>query len=160
MGKKHPSYVLQLNNISQVLKQQVSWPGQTTSMTRSSSCPTALMPQGKLGEAEKVAREALSLARGALGKEHPGYATCLHNLAQILSIDIPVTNSINQDKTKTSENSVTSEHEPRQLYEEALGLWQSLYGPNHPTVADGLRNLALLLQKQVAYLHYSFGRLH
>ena len=42
--------------------------------------------QGKLDEAEPLYRRGLAISEKALGPDHPGVATTLNNLAQLLKV--------------------------------------------------------------------------
>jgi len=78
-------------------------------------------------EAEVCLREGLRICEQTEDPDHPNVATCLNNLANLLS----ATNRL-------------SEAEP--MYRRALSIDESSYGPAHPEVATDLNNLAGLLR--------------
>ena len=88
-----------------------------------------LQDQGKLAEAEPLARESLAIFKKEHGDVHEQVALGLNNLAALLQA---------QGKL--------AEAEP--LSREALAVWKNVFGDEHPKVAIGLHNLALLLQQQ------------
>ena len=60
LGKEHPAYATDLNNLASVLEDT-----------------------GQYAEAEPLHRHALEIRRTTLGEEHPDYAASLNNLARV-----------------------------------------------------------------------------
>ena len=81
-----------------------------------------LFQQGKYAEAERLAKEALTMAKEKFGEDHPKVATCLDSLAMIYST---------QGKYR--------EAEP--LYKEILAIREKTLGPNHADVVHVLENM-------------------
>ena len=86
-----------------------------------------LFQQGKYTEAEKLAKEALTMAKEKFGQDHPKVASCLDSLAMIYST---------QGKYK--------ETEP--LYKEILRIQEKTLGQNHPDLVHVLENMVTLYQ--------------
>ncbi len=82
--------------------------------------------KSRYAEAEPLMRRALVINEASFGSNHPGVATDLNNLAQLL-----------QDTNRLAEA------EP--LMQRALEFDEASYGPGHPKVAIRLNNLATLL---------------
>ena len=88
-----------------------------------------LRAQGRLSEAEPLAREALEMRRRALPAGHPDIATSLNNLAVLLEAQGKV-----------------NEAEP--LAREALEIRRRALPAGHPDIAQSLNSLAVVLQAQ------------
>ena len=102
--------------------------GLPTPTTRLLNCCAFLMlHQGHHAAAEPLFRAALTLTEKHLGANHPGTATSLNNLAQLLH-----------------ETDRPSEAEP--LLRRALAIDEAVFGSDKPTVAIRLNNLAQFLQ--------------
>jgi tetratricopeptide (TPR) repeat protein/CHAT domain-containing protein len=124
--------------------------------------------------AEPLYRRSLAIKEKALGRDHPGVATSLNNLALLLraqgqyapaealykrSLAIkekalgpnhPDTASIlNNLAGLLSDQGQYAEAEP--LYRRSLAIREKALGPNHPDVAISLNNLAGLLRDQGQY---------
>jgi tetratricopeptide (TPR) repeat protein len=61
LGQEHPSTLISMNNLAQVLGSQ-----------------------GRYEEAERMHRQALQLIKKVLGQEHPHTLTSMDNLAEVL----------------------------------------------------------------------------
>ena len=61
IGKDHPEYAIQLNNLAGVVK-----------------------ARGRYEEAEELYRQALKISEKTIGKDHPDYAMRLNNLASVI----------------------------------------------------------------------------
>ena len=88
--------------------------------------------QGKYERALVPVKQALTISKAELGKDHPETAESLNNLAYLL-------------------NSMGQYGEARPLYERALAIRESQLGPEHPDTAGSLNNLALLLKSMGQY---------
>ena len=114
--------------------------------------------QGSYGEAEPLLREALAIRKTALGNQHHDVATSLNNLALLLNNQVSekIVQILAQQPNAVFENadhfylSQGKYDEAEPLYRESLDIRRKVYGNDHPSVATGLNNLALLLQKQVS----------
>ena len=84
-----------------------------------------LFQQGQYAEAEKLAKEAVAMARDTFGPGHVKVAGALDTLAMIFSA---------QRKYDQAEP----------LYREALAILESTLGPEHPDLAHVLENMAEL----------------
>jgi tetratricopeptide (TPR) repeat protein len=89
----------------------------------------ALLNLGRPTEAEPLLRRALAIFEAALGPDHPGVATRLSNLVELL-----------RDTGRMSEAGTEL------LVRRALASSEAALGPDHPDVARDLNNLAELLQ--------------
>ena len=87
---------------------------------------TLFWAKARYAEAEPLLRRVLPIFEASYGPDHPDVATCLNNLAQLLS-----------------DTNRLAEAEP--LYRRALAIDEASYGPDHPIVARDLNNLASLL---------------
>jgi tetratricopeptide (TPR) repeat protein len=76
-------------------------------------------------QASQVATEALDLARGCLGKDHPLYAQCLNDLGEL-----------NRVKGEFSE--------AEQLLLEAINIRRQKLGEKHQDLAESMNNLGML----------------
>ncbi len=85
----------------------------------------ALSDEGKASMALPLAREALKLLEGVLGRRHPEYAQSLNNLALL-------------HKTMGDHAAALP------LFREALQVIEAALGRRHPSSATGLNNLAVL----------------
>ena len=81
LGKEHPSYALQLNNIAHLLSAKVGLYGTHV-------VELSLSVKGDYAEAEKLQREGLKISEKVYGKEHPDYALKLNNLAGLLRAQV------------------------------------------------------------------------
>jgi CHAT domain-containing protein len=88
-----------------------------------------LYQAGRLGEAEPLFQESLTIRREQLGDRHPDIATSLNNLAELYRLQ-----------------GRYGEAEP--LLQESLAIWREQLGDRHPHVATSLNNLAALYQVQ------------
>ena len=84
-----------------------------------------LFQQGKYSEAEKLAIEALTMAKEKFGEDHQKAATSLDTLAMIYKT---------QGKFR--------EAEP--LYKQALAIREKILGPDHPDSVHVLENMVAL----------------
>ena len=100
--------------------------GQATNLTLS-TLGTELQVQGKYDEAEPMYREALEVARAALGSRHPHTLTSTNNLGLLL-----------HDKGDLAAA------EP--LYREAMDVKRETLGHRHPSTLTSINNLGLLLK--------------
>ncbi len=87
---------------------------------------------GRYKEAEPLTREALKIGHKVLGMDHPDYAICLNNLANLL-------------------RSTGRDTEAELLYREALEIDRKALGTDDPDYAIDLSNLAGLLQATGRY---------
>jgi tetratricopeptide (TPR) repeat protein len=141
----------------------------------------ALYQEGQYSEAAKVAEEALKIAEGALGSDHPQvpaeakpiyekalaiadhlraqgkYAEAKPLYEQTLAIDEKVLGKDHVDVARDLNNLALLYHaqgaygEAEPLYERALAIVEKALGPDHPQVATLLDNLAELYQAQGMY---------
>ena len=95
-------------------------------LTAVHSLATLLRGQGRLAEAEPLAREALAGQRANLGDDHPETLTCLNELAVLLQA-----------------RGQLAEAEP--LHRLALERRRAVLGDDHPDTLLSVNNLALLL---------------
>ena len=93
---------------------------------------TALYEQGRYGEAERFAHQALELNKEEFGPDHPTTAILLNDLAFLFDAQ-----------------GRYSEAEP--LCKRALAILEKALGPDHPDVATNLNNLAKLYGAQGRY---------
>jgi tetratricopeptide (TPR) repeat protein len=82
-----------------------------------------LFQQGQYSEAEKLAKEAVTMARDTFGPGHSKVAGALDTLAMVFS---------SQGKYDQAEP----------LYRQALTILESRLGPEHPDLAPVLENMA------------------
>jgi tetratricopeptide (TPR) repeat protein len=80
---------------------------------------------GRYDRAVVVAKKALAVSEGAVGRDHPAVATSLNNLAELY---------------RTQGHYAQAEP----LYKRALAIKEKTLGPEHPDVATSLENLAVL----------------
>jgi CHAT domain-containing protein/tetratricopeptide (TPR) repeat protein len=109
LGPKHPEVAATLNNLAVLLDFT-----------------------GRYGEAEPLARRALSIRERVLGPEHPDVATSLNDLAELLH---------QMDRYDDAEP----------LYRRALSVRERALGPEHPDVATSLNALAVFLKDTGRY---------
>ncbi len=84
--------------------------------------------QGKLGEAELLLKQALTIREEVLGARHPDTALSLNNLAYLYEA---------QEKLGKAEP----------LYERALAILKRILGPDHPYTLTVQNNYNDLLQQ-------------
>ncbi len=109
--------------------------------------------QGKFSEAEKIHRRALAIREKVLGSGHPDTATSLNNLANVLfeqGKDQQLTLSEQRARARAGQR-VQSLSQVEDLYRRALAIQEKALGPDHPSVATTLNNLAALLDQQGKY---------
>jgi hypothetical protein len=82
-----------------------------------------LYNEGRYAEAEALYQEAASVRKKFLGDDHPDYAQCLSNLAQLYHAA--------KDRARA-----------RPFYEAALSIRKARFGVNHPVYAESLNGLA------------------
>jgi tetratricopeptide (TPR) repeat protein len=87
---------------------------------------------GKYADAVPLAQQVLAIREKALGRDDPGVATSLNNLAELYA---------DQGRYADAEPS----------YKRSLAIREKALGPDHPDVATSLNNLALLYQSQGRY---------
>jgi len=92
----------------------------------------ALYGERRYSEAERLARQSVSIVRKTLGPDHPDLASSLNNLAILMKAQGDF------DAAK-------------QLYEQSLAIRRKALGSDHLDVADSLNNLANLLGAQGDY---------
>jgi tetratricopeptide (TPR) repeat protein len=88
-----------------------------------------------LGEYEKAVlfyQQALSIGEKTIGKDHPGYATRLNNLANVYQLQGKYDEAV-------------------KLFNQALAIDERTIGKDHPNYAKGLSNLAIVYQSQGKY---------
>ena len=125
--------------------------------------------QAQYTRAERMSRAALAASEGASGEDDPDVATCLSNLAMLLSYTnrLAEAEPIMRRALAIDEASVDPDHpdvalhlsnlavllqnanrlaEAEPLMRRALAIDEASLGPDHPGVAIDLNNLALLLQ--------------
>jgi len=93
---------------------------------------SAIRPQGRYDEAEKLFRQSLEIKRRVLGTQHKSVAITLNNLADLYS---------DQGRYDQSEK----------LYRQALAIKRKIYPADHPSLATGFSNLASVLSDQGRY---------
>ena len=87
-----------------------------------------LLAEGRVAQAEPLARRGLSILENALGPDHPRVAVSASNLADIL---------------RARKDYLSA----RRLYERALTIDERAFGPKHREVAADIENLAGLLEE-------------
>lgn len=130
LGREHPQTATSLSNLANVL-----------------------YLQGKLGEAEQIDRRVLAIREKVLGPEHPDTATSLNNLANILfeqGKDQQLSMAEQRARARAGQR-VQSLTEVEGFYRRALAIQEKTLGPDHPTAATTLNNLAALLDQQGKY---------
>jgi len=91
-----------------------------------------LRTQAKYPQAFLLCQEALKIREQVLGKQHPGYASSLNNLAELYREQ--------------------GQYEQALLwYQEALKIVEQVLGKHHPDYAESLNNLAVLYNWQGQY---------
>ena len=129
----------------------------------------ALRDEGKYAAAEPLARHALALRRDLLGDSHPDVATSLGNLGTLLSrsgqlpaAEAALTEALALRRLLPPDarlgDSLTDlaflyqeQAEYRRaavLFREALAVYRRQLGPEHPTAATAVNNLAMALYRQ------------
>ena len=107
--------------------------------------------QGEHDKAKPMLEQALRIRRKQSGNEHRDVAECLNNLAQLASDQVFC---MHQNKKTFIYVSIVAsqgdEEEARSSFEEAIAIWRKCLGNEHPQVAVGLNNLAVLLKRQVS----------
>ncbi|CAN0202560.1 unnamed protein product, partial [Pylaiella littoralis] len=88
--------------------------------------------QGKYAEAEALYERCQAINEKVLGREHPSFATMLHNRAVLLA---------SQGKYAEAEA----------MYERSQAIKEKALGGEHPSLAATLNNRAVLLQEQGKY---------
>jgi tetratricopeptide (TPR) repeat protein len=88
-----------------------------------------LRKAGKYSEAIPLAQQVLAAREKALGPDHPGVATSLNSLAELLRLQARYADA-----------------EP--LYHRSLAIRENALGRDHPNVAQSLNNLGLLYSSQ------------
>jgi CHAT domain-containing protein/tetratricopeptide (TPR) repeat protein len=131
--------------------------------------------QGKFGDAERIHRRVLAIREKILGPDHPDTATSLNNLANVL-----FEQGKDEQRSLAERRAIASAGQQVQslsivesLYRRALAIQEKSLGPNHPSVATTLNNLAALLDQEgrfseseplqrraLAILENSLGPLH
>ena len=129
---------------------------------------------GRYEEAEPLYEQALAIAKGSLGDDHPSYATSLNNLAglyqtlgryeeaepllrQALEIRRRVLGEDHPDYALSLNNlaflyqTQTRYEEAESLFRQALGIFRRVLGEDHPGYAIGLNNLTGLYQDSGRY---------
>jgi CHAT domain-containing protein/tetratricopeptide (TPR) repeat protein len=113
-----------------------------------------LQASGRLGEAVSLVRRALSIDEKSLGPEHPDVATDLNSLATMLQAtnQHAEAGAVMRPEVAEATNKLVELlrgprlREAELLYRRALQIDEKSFGPDHPTVAIILNNLASLLQ--------------
>jgi len=106
--------------------------------------------QGKFSDAETAHRRALGIREKVLGPNHPDTATSLNNLANVLFEQgkDERSSAAEQRARASSGQRVQSVSEVEGLYRRALAIQERSLGPDHPSLANTLNNLAALLDQQ------------
>lgn len=132
LGAEHPTTLATLTNLGNVM-----------------------LLQGKFKDAEQVFRRVLASREKVLGPDHPDVAVSLNNVANSL-FEQSKQDELSAAPARRLRNSAneamqrqTSETET--LYRRALAIQERQLGPNHPSVAATLNNLAVLLAGRGRY---------
>lgn len=122
-------------------------PDNPTTATSLSNLGNVLYLQGKYAEAEKVYRRALAVREKVLGPDHPDVATSLNNLANALQqLGEGQQIDIGEARARASVGSgLAPLTEVEAMYRRALAIQERALGPDHPSTANTLNNLGVML---------------
>ena len=131
LGAEHPTTLATLTNLGNVM-----------------------MLQGKFKDAEQVFRRVLAAREKVLGPEHPDTAVSLNNVANSLfeqfkqdELNAPPSSRLKSAAGRNPQQNSETET----LYRRALVIQERQLGPDHPSVAATLNNLAVLLAGRGRY---------
>jgi tetratricopeptide (TPR) repeat protein len=151
LGKKHPSTLVSMSNLAQVLgrqgkyedaeamnrqslalKETVLGREHPDTLVSMSNLAQVLGCQGKYEDAEAMNRQTLALKEAVLGREHPDTLVSMSNLAQVLE---------RQGKYEDA----------KAMNRQTLALKETVLGREHPDTLASMYNLAHLLAKLCCY---------
>ncbi len=128
-------------------------PEHPTTLATLTNLGNVMLLQGKFKEAEQVFRRVLAAREKVLGPEHPDTAVSLNNVANALfeqfkqdEMNAPPSRRMRGIGTNAQQTSETET-----LYRRALAIQEKHLGPDHPSVAATLNNLAVLLAGRGRY---------
>lgn len=130
-------------------------PEHPTTLATLTNLGNVMMLQGKFKEAEQVFRRVLVAREKVLGPEHPDTAVSLNNVANALFEQFKQ-DELNAPPSRRLRNLASGANqqqtpEAETLYRRALVIQEKQLGPNHPSVAATLNNLAVLLAGRGRY---------
>jgi CHAT domain-containing protein/Tfp pilus assembly protein PilF len=122
-------------------------PEHPTTLATLTNLGNVMMLQGKFKEAEQVFRRVLTAREKVLGPDHPDTAVSLNSVANSLfeQFKQDELNAPPSSRLKTAGRNTQQNSETENLYRRALVIQERQLGPNHPSVAATLNNLAVLL---------------
>ncbi|TAK71955.1 MAG: tetratricopeptide repeat protein [Betaproteobacteria bacterium] len=134
LGKEHQDTATTLSNLGRVLDLQGKFSettgrGADEDTKQLSARAQELINRGQYKEAETLHYRVVAIHEKTLGKEHPGTATSLSNLGNVLYL---------QGKAKEAEA----------IHRRVLALREKMLGSEHPDTATSMNNLANVLQEQ------------
>ena len=134
LGKEHQDTATTLSNLGRVLDLQGKYSettggGAGEDTKQLSARAQDLIDRGQYKEAETLHYRVVAIHEKTLGKEHPGTATSLSNLGNVLYL---------QGKAKEAEA----------IHRRVLALREKVLGSEHPDTATSMNNLANVLQAQ------------
>ena len=152
LGRTHPSYATNLNNLAGLLESQGDQTGARLLYERAlaiyketfgerhaeytitlNNLAYLLGSQDEFAAARPLFERALAIRKDVYGEKHPFYATSLDNLAVLLD---------KQGDYRAA----------RPLHEAALAIRREVLGEHHPDCATSLNNLANLFERQGDYV--------
>jgi CHAT domain-containing protein/Tfp pilus assembly protein PilF len=125
-----------------------------TTLATLTNLGNVMLLQGKFKEAEQVFRRVLAAREKVLGPDHPDVAVSLNNVANSLfeqSKQDELSAAPARRLRGASEAMQRQTSETENLYRRALAIQERQLGPNHPSVAATLNNLAVLLAGRGRY---------
>jgi CHAT domain-containing protein/Tfp pilus assembly protein PilF len=128
-------------------------PEHPTTLATLTNLGNVMLLEGKYKEAERVFRRVLAAREKVLGPEHPDTAVSLNNVANALfeQFKQDEMNAPPSRRLRVGALAVQQTSETEDLYRRALAIQEKQLGPEHPSVAATLNNLAVLLAGRGRY---------
>lgn len=126
-------------------------PEHPTTLATLTNLGNVMMLQGKFKDAEALFRRVLASREKVLGPEHPDTAVSLNNVANALAEQAKADTVRTRTAARSGTLSGEQTTEAETLYRRALAIQEKHFGPDHPSVAATLNNLAAQLANRGRY---------